>query len=33
MFGRGVFVKGKDFHSIVMVVSLHVHNLIQFSKG
>jgi hypothetical protein len=24
MFGRGVFLKGKSFHSIVIVVPLHV---------
>jgi hypothetical protein len=24
MFGRGVFLKGKNFHSIVIVVPLHV---------
>jgi hypothetical protein len=32
MFGRGVFLKGKNFHSIVIVVPLHVSKLYRVLK-
>jgi hypothetical protein len=32
MFGRGVFLKGKNFHSIVIVVPLHVSKFYRVLK-
>jgi hypothetical protein len=32
MFGRGVFLKGKNCHSIVIVVPLHVSKLFRVLK-
>jgi hypothetical protein len=32
IFGRGVFLKGKNFHSIVIVVPLHVSKSCQAIK-
>jgi hypothetical protein len=32
MFGRGVLLKGKDFHSIVIVVPLHVSKFYRVLK-
>jgi hypothetical protein len=32
MFGRGVFLKGKSFHSIVIVVPLHVSKFYRVLK-
>jgi hypothetical protein len=32
MFGRGVFLKGKNYHSIVIVVPLHVSNFSRVLK-
>jgi hypothetical protein len=32
MFGRGVFLKAKNFHSIVIVVPLHVSKFYRVLK-
>jgi hypothetical protein len=32
MFGRGVFLKDKNFHSIVIVVALHVSKFYRVPK-
>jgi hypothetical protein len=32
MFGRGIFLKGKNFHSIVIVVPLHVSKFYRVLK-
>jgi hypothetical protein len=32
MFGRGVFLKGKNFHSVVIVVPLHVSKFSRVLK-